>query len=723
MDSLPIAYFDLETFSAANLRTQGPHAYSADPQSKILLWGYAIDDKPAKVWDCQNEPMPFDLTEALAEVAQKKRWHVWQNGQAFDTVFLSYRVDGGPKLPIETLIDTMLIAYAHGLPGNLQGLCEIFRLPQDKAKDKDGERLVNLFCKPTPSGKIRNAQTHPEDWKKFINYCRLDIESMREVYKRLPKENCTEYERCLQVLDARINRRGICIDLPLVRGAIETSERHKELLAEKTREMTNGGIQAATQRDAYLRWINKHYNLGMESFTKAEINKHLDDPKLPEEAKEHLRNRVKSAKNSASKFKKIQSIIVGDRIKGTMQFRGASRTGRYAGRYFQPQNLARPTLSNDEIELAIWSLKNDCLVDIWADPGETLSNCVRGAIIAPAGKRLCIADYSNVEGRVLAWLAGETWKLNAFAEYDTLLTTSGEWKLPYRDGWDHDWALDKGEFVHKGHDLYKLTYSRTFNVKPESVTKAQRQMGKVLELAMGYQGGPKAFLTFVGNFHIDVKDMVKAIKSAIDPNIWYQNEGKLQWALEKGLVEDMEPETWVAFSAVADAWRRANPRITKLWTDLADACVDAIKSPGQLVLVGKTKLSAKRIGNYLYVRLPSGRKLVYPCPELPRKERCSFIYRTMEKNKFVRTKAYGGRLVENAVQAAACDLLLEAGPRLEAAGYEIVMSVHDEYICEIPDDKTRNHRHMEELMSALPSWAGGLPLVAAGFESYRYRKD
>lgn len=723
MEQLPLVYFDLETFSKANLVTRGTHAYSADPSSKVLLWGYAIDDEPAKVWDCENEPMPEELARVLEEVAQKKRWHVWQNGLAFDTVFLSYRENGGPNLPVDTLIDTMLIAYAHALPGNLQGLCEVFRLPQDVAKDKDGVRLINKFCKPTPSGNIRNKQSDPEDWAKFVNYCRLDIESMREVYKRLPKENCTDYERALQVLDAKINRRGICIDMDLVQGAIETSEKNKKALAEKTQELTGGEIQSGTQRDAYLAWVNKTYNLGMSSFTKAEINKRLDDPNLPEEAKENLRNRMKSAKNSAAKFKKLQSIIVGDRVKGTMQFRGASRTGRYAGRYFQPQNLARPTLSNDEIELAIWSLKNGCLVDIFADPGEVLSNCVRGSIIAPEGKRLCIADYSNVEGRVLAWLAGENWKLKAFVDYDTMLTTKGEWKIPYRDGWDHDWARENGEVIRKGHDLYKLTYSKTFNVPPESVTKAQRQMGKVLELAMGYQGGAWALHAFVMNFHIDVEKMVKGIQSAIDPKIWYQTEGKLDWAMKKGLLGELEPKTWVAFSAATEAWRQANPHITQLWSDLGDACVEAVKSPGKVFHAGKSKLSAKSTGNYLYMRLPSGRKLVYPCPALPNGQRCDFTYRNMERNKFVKVMTHGGKLVENATQAVACDLLLEAGPRLEEAGYEIVLSVHDEYICEVCDDGKRNYRQMEALMSELPEWASGLPLVAAGFESYRYRKE
>lgn len=724
MDSLPIAYFDLETFSSVNLRTRGTHAYAASPDARVLLWGYALDDAPAKVWDVHNEPMPPDLLKALEEVGLGKRLHVWQNGQAFDTVFLSYQTNGGPTLPLETLVDTMLIAYQHGLPGNLAGLCEVFRLPQDKAKDKDGLRLINLFCKPTPSGKVRNKQTNPEDWAKFINYCRLDIESMREVYKRLPKVNCTPMEQKLQVLDAVINRRGICVDMDLVHGAIQTAELNKKLLAEKTKKLTGGEVSAGTQRDAYLKWLNERYNLQMTSFTKAEINKRLDDPDVPEEVKEHLRNRVKSAKNSVAKFKKIESIVVGDRLKGTMQFRGAARTGRYAGRHFQPQNLARPTLANDEIELAIWSLKNNCLVDIWADPGEVLSNCVRGSIVAPKGKRLCIADYSNVEGRVLAWLAGETWKLNAFMEYDTLLTKDKEWKLPYRDGWDFDWATnEKGELIHKGHDLYKLTYGRTFNVDPEKVTKAQRQMGKVLELAMGYQGGPKAFLTFVENFHIDVEEMVAAIRKAVDPSLWIQNQGKLDWAIKKGLVEDMTPETWVAFSSVADAWRRANSRITALWEALGNACQEAIGTPNHIFNAGK-KLSVKRQGAYLYVRLPSGRKLVYPAPALS-SDHCDMTYYGIEQysKKWKPIKTYGGRLVENATQAVACDLLLEAGPRLEEAGYEIVLSVHDEYICEIPDDETRNHQQMEELMSALPDWAEGLPLVAAGFESYRYRKD
>ena len=336
-----------------------------------------------------------------------------------------------------------------------------------------------------------------------------------------------------------------------------------------------------------------------------------------------------------------------------------------------------------------------------------------------------MADFSNVEGRVLAWLAGEEWKLEAFREFDTLQTKSGEWALPYRDGWFQEWAVnEKGDFIHKGHDLYKLTYARTFGIKPEDVTKDQRQMGKVLELALGYQGGPGAFATFAMNFGMDLDELAKTTEATIEESYWIESMGMLKWAKEKKLIKGMSQKAWVACNAIKSAWRKANSEIESFWYALAKACQSAIKAKGVAFSAGR--IVCKVSGNYLLMRLPSGRYLVYPAPRLPEEgEMCDFSFMGVNQytKKWERIPTYSGKLAENAVQGAACDLLLEAGPRLEAAGYHIVMSVHDEYITEIKDDNTRNHREMEKIMSDLPDWADGLPLVAAGFEAARYRKD
>ena len=432
--------------------------------------------------------------------------------------------------------------------------------------------------------------------------------------------------------------------------------------------------------------------------TKNELEKRVADPEVPEPVRELLALRMLSTRTSTKKFESIIncSSSYDGRLRGTIQFRGAARTGRFAGRLYQPQNLPRPSMSNDEIELAIDLAKDgDALIKTYEDPGTVLSQCLRGEIVAPEGKKLVVADYSNVEGRVLAWLAGETWKLKAFAEFD----------------------------AGHGHDLYKLTYGRTFNVKPEDVTKSQRQMGKVLELAMGYQGGAGAFVTFARGYGIDLDAMAKTVRETIDPTIWAEAADSYDYFREKGATHGLAKETFIACDAVKRAWRRANAQIASLWKLMDEGLKEALTSD-RVVKVG-AHLQLMRRDNYLLMRLPSGRYLCYPSPRLPEANDCTFNFMGVEQfsRKWTRIRTYAGKCVENATQAAACDLLCESLLRLERDGFEPVLTVHDEVIAEAPDTEEFSLARMSRLMTKLPDWAKGLPLAAAGFESYRYRKD
>lgn len=327
-EPMNLLFCDLETYSEINLAQAGSFRYAED--CEILLWGYAIDNAPAKVWDKTSQPtMPVDLATAFAEVQRGERMIVWHNGMMFDTVVLEAH---GYHVPLEQIIDTMVIAYQHGLPGALGDLCDVLRMPKDVAKDKDGRRLVQLFCKPQPDCyKVRRhtSETKPEDWAKFVNYCRLDVEAERELYRRLPKRNCTEKEHALQVLDAQINRRGILIDRELAEAAVDLSIKNKAYLAEKTQEKTGGEVQAATQRDALIAYIEKNFGWKLETLTKAELEKRVDDPSVPEPVRELLKLRLMSTKTSIQKFKAIlRRVNKDDRLRGGLQFRGAARTDR-----------------------------------------------------------------------------------------------------------------------------------------------------------------------------------------------------------------------------------------------------------------------------------------------------------------------------------------------------------------------------------------------------------
>lgn len=692
---MKLLYCDLETFSEINLPQAGSFRYAED--CEILLLGYAVDDGPAKVWDLTSaKAMPPDLATAFAEVQAGERKIVWHNGMMFDTVVLEAH---GYPVPLEQIIDTMVIAYQHGLPGALGDLCDVLSMPKDVAKDKDGRRLVQLFCKPQPDCyRIRRhtRETKPEDWTKFVNYCRLDVEAERALYKKLPKWNCTEWEHALQVLDAQINRRGTKVDVELAEAAVKLSEKNKVKLARETQRKTHGAVGAATQRDALLKFMAEEYGWRMDELTKAEVDKRVDDPSVPEPVRELLKLRLMSTKTSIQKFKALLRRTNKDgRMRGGLQFRGASRTGRWAGRGMQLQNLARPTMKQAEIDTAIGVLKDGLFDFFFDDPSAVLPNLLRGEIIAPEGKKLVVADYSNVEGRVLAWLAGEEWKLQAFRDFD----------------------------AGHGHDLYKLAFARAFGVKPEDVTKSQRQIGKVLELALGYGGGASAFARFAKGYGLDLTEMAENVAVTAPREEWVNAADSYGWFKEKKLTGGLSEKEFVACETLKRLWRKTNPNIVKFWADVGKAIQTAISSR-EAVRVGHVAFC--RTKQFLVAKLPSGRLLCYPAPRVnPSVGKDSFTYMGVDQysRKWTRIESFGAKAVENLSQSVACDLLSEGLLRLDRAGYKTVLTVHDEAITEAPDTDEFSFERMERLMATVPAWAEDLPLVAAGFEAYRYRKD
>lgn len=679
---------DLETFSHRDIKN-GPHQYAED--CYVLLFGYAIDDEPAKVWDLTvTETMPEDLRAALADPAVNTVWH---NGANFDVPVLRKAKNLHVDLPFERVDDCMVKAYSHGLPGALGTLSEVFGLPVDQAKDKDGRRLVLKFCKPDFRGKIASRKTDPEDWARFVNYCRLDVEAMRVIYKKLPSWNWGPRDRAQFVIDQRINSRGALMDVELAHAAIDLSERLRLENAEKTRELTGGEVEAATQRDALLKYILSEYNVKLPDLTRSTIERRLADENIPEPVKELLRVRLASTKTSTAKYKKLIACVNSDgRMRGCLQFRGATRTGRYAGRLMQLQNLPRPTLPQYVIDAGVEAIKGGW-AEYLTEPGELMSSCLRSCIMATPGKHLVVADLSNIEGRMLAWLAGETWKIQAFRDFD----------------------------AGHGPDLYKATYGRTFGIRPEDVTKHQRQIGKVMELALGYQGGVGAFLTFAAAYSINLDELAKHVRENISYSYWGQAEGSYEWYKEKKLTHGLKRDTFIACEAVKLAWRDAHPAIQKFWASCDTAAIRAMNGvPSQA-----SKLWFDRKGAWLRMRLPSGRFICYPGAQLEDggvgKGTFSYMGIDQYSRKWARIPTYSGKIVENATQAAAADILIGAMAAIEKAGFEIVFSVHDEFITEAALDK--DNSELERLMATPPSWAPDLPLAAAGFTSLRYKKD
>lgn len=493
-----ILWLDTETYNERSLKN-GVYAYAETVE--IMLFQYAIDDGPVHVIDLtEGETIPDNVIDLLINPEVL----LYAHNSMFDRTVLTYGnlfrdrpdISNAIRQP-ERWRDGMVQAYAHSLKGALGDLSTIFRLHVSQAKDTEGKKLIKLFCAPRPkTSKIRRAtrETHPDEWQKFKHYAKYDIVAMREVIKKMPNWNLNEnsIELALWHLDQCINDRGVCIDVELARTAIECISQEQKRLANKTKTMTEGDVQSATQRDAMLKHIVSAYGISLPDLTSSTIERRLNDPDLPHELKMLLAVRQQASTTSNSKYKALINRVNSDgRLRGTLQFMGAPRTGRWAGRGFQPQNLTRPTLPDWEIELGIDAIKSGNADLITDNLMKLTSNTLRGCICVPSGKKLVVSDLSNIEGRVLAWLAGEKWKIQAFRDYD--------------EG--------------KGHDLYKLTYAKSFNVDPSNVTKEQRQKGKVQELALGYEGGVGAFLTFSLTYGIDLEDMARSAIDSIQKDI------------------------------------------------------------------------------------------------------------------------------------------------------------------------------------------------------------
>lgn len=677
-------YLDLETYCETPIK-HGVYRYAEDVE--ITLFAWAIDDGPVDVWE--KGPMPRGLAVAFADPSVE----IVAHNTGFDRTVLNACLF---KTDRRRWRDTMVQALAHSLPAGLGDLCDALGVPADQAKDKEGRQLVMLFCKPRPANsKIRRAtrETHPDKWAKFIDYAGRDIVAMRECRKRMPTWNYHGAELDLWHLDQAINDRGVCVDVELARAAIRAVDRSQKRLAQRVQEMTVGAVQAATQRDAMLKHLLDAYGVDLPDLQMSTLERRISDPSLPVELRELLAIRLQASSTSTAKYKTLVNGVSSDgRLRGTLQFNGASRTGRWAGRLFQPQNLPRPSLDADVIERGIEALHTDCEDLIFDDVMELTSSAIRGCLIAPEKHKLVVADLSNIEGRVLAWLAGEKWKIKAFNDFD----------------------------AGQGHDLYKLAYAKSFGCRPEDVTKDDRQIGKVQELALGYEGGVGAFLTFAAAYGIDLEDMGAKAWETIPAAIKSETNKAWGYANTRSATFGLSNIAWQTCDAFKRLWREAHPEIASFWGELQDAAHLAVINKGTTYPC--RRLAVRCDGAWLRIRLPSGRFLCYPSPRIE-SGKLTYMGVNQYSRKWSRLATYGGKLAENVTQAVSRDILASAMKAIEDAGYRIVLTVHDEIISEAPDIPAFSVNELARLMATNPAWADGLPLAAAGFEGYRYRKD
>ena len=763
---------DLETFSEEPIKN-GTHKYAE--KAEVMVWAFADGDGYVYVWDVINSSLhwiePLSGTWAskplqpygtvppmLIRMLKDEGYELWfQNGGMFDFVVLAHNMPALLNL-VDTRRwrDTMVQAFSHALPGSLDKLGSALKLADGDMKDTRGKTLIRLFCMPQNDtffekhGTRRATKaTHPKEWQEFIEYAGGDIKTMRAVHKKVPKWNYREKQIALWHTDLVINNRGFKVDQELARVAIEAVERTKASLSARTSEITKGEVSSATRRDLLLGYILAEHKVELPDMRADTLERRLQDDDLPDAVRELIKIRLVASMNSVSKYKTLLKAVSSDgRLRGGAQFRGAGRTGRYAHRLFQHGNMPRPTVSQGLIEAAITMAKLDVdeLALIVGDEGvmQWASSAIRSTIIAEEDHTLAVADLSNIEGRVAAWLAGETWKVQAFRDFDTII------------GKDV-----KGKPIRKGADLYILAYANSFNVPVESVPPKgdERQIGKVEELMFQYGGGVGAWLTGAATYGIDLDKMTEQVypvlqQWAVDEAMGYltylkdqakawhaKATSKLQRQLDAGLEVltsfdaidakfqerlakaqmGLPYKTFVTCDAIKRMWRKAHPRISSYWKELEEAVREAVACPKRTVVCRKVLI--RRSGSWLRIQLPSGRQLCYPEIEVSDSGEISYTGPNTYTRKWGRITTYGGKIFENIVQAVAADQLVECFPLIEAAGFKIIFHVHDETATEVPIGSGLDHKLLAKLMCSDLGWNDGLPLAAAGFTAPRYKKD
>jgi len=655
-------HLDFETYCELDVRQVGAHRYSEHPSCEVLIMKYRMPGKKTnRTWLPHRDgpELPEDLRQYIEETEGTLTAHnaqfeacIWQN------VLVARH--GAPQVAPRRWRCTAAKAAAAGMPRALANLGPALRLRI--TKDKEGTRLINIFCKPRkPTKNIPATRIYPDDkpeeFASFVNYCGTDVDTEAEADAVLP--DLSDYEWRVYRHTEKMNQRGLPIDMDAVRAGFQVLQVLEKRVVAKVEQIT-GGIRP-TQRDKMLEFFNS-LGLEMENTQSKTIKDlvalrgHELDPKT----KELLLLRIEGGKASTKKLKKIlQVVCIDGRVRGAFLYWGAS-TGRLAGRLIQPQNFTRGEYTPDQL-YALFDLLMLCdpdaieIVHEW--PIDALAQGMRGYIKAPPGMKFVVVDFAAIEARVVVWLAREMWAIKAY---------------------------------HENADMYKRLAVRLYHLKSEDeVSTPQRKFAKDIWLGSGFQLGWAGFITN---------------------------------CLKRGIVVTEEEA-----KAGIGTYRDENPMVVKMWAGVEESAIRAVSTSASITKpVYWQQLAFFVDGIWLCIKLPSGRLLRYPYPEVQkvlryRKMVNKLTFRSEIKGKWVREGTYGGKLVENIVQAIARDLMVNACFNAEAKGYEIVGTVHDELIALVPEDFGSAHE-LEEILRKKPKWATDCPVNAEGWEGPRYRK-
>lgn len=665
---------DLETYSTISIGAAGSYRYILDPSFEILLFAYSLDGMPVEVIDvASGQVIPLWLKNALKNPLYIK--HAYN--AAFEWFALSKYLGW---LPPDQWRDTMLHALYCGYPASLDAAGRAMGLPEDKKKLTTGKALIRYFCVPCkPSNangnRTRNLPRHdPAKWALFKEYNGQDVVTEMEIDHRLSAFPVPAFVQKQWEIDLMMNARGVAADMEMVSGALVIGATVKSQLMAEARQLS--GLDNPNSIKQLARWLTEATDSDAEvtSVTKETVATMLKQPQ-PANVQRMLEIRQELGKTSTKKYDALETCIADDgRVRGLLQFYGANRTGRWAGRLVQVQNLPRTyTHPLPPARQLVKDRNIDGLRLMYGSINDTLSQLIRTAFVATPGNVLIDADFSAIEARVISWLAGQEWRLEVFR-------THGK--------------------------IYEASASQMFHVPIEKIKKgnpeyALRQRGKVAELALGYQGGVSAMRRMDTGHNLD---------DLSDDEV-------------KGIV---------------NRWRETNSMIRDLWNIVDSAAVTVITNGGALTIRSETtdavitlacELDVITGTRYMTILLPSGRKLYYPSPEIGVNRwgnpSVSYMGQNQTTKRWERVETYGGKLVENIVQAIARDCLAIAIENLEAQGLHVVFHIHDEVVIDTPawaDEDTMLETVTKIMTKPIP-WAQMLPLNADGWVDKYFKKD
>lgn len=714
-------HLDVESRSVApfgkNAGKEGVSAYqySIHPTTEVIYACYAIDDGPVQHWRAyRGDPFPDDLAQAVAA-----GWTIAAHNAGFEFLIWNNNLRplfDLPELPIEQMDCTAARAAIMALPRDLDGVTKAMGM--EHQKDDTGHKLMLKMSKPRRPRKNEDPEQiywheSEADMERLGLYCERDVEAERGLDKVL--KPMTKFQRAQWLRVHRANMRGVQVDIEFVRKARLVDEVVSERYNSRLREITDGAVTSVTAMPAMKAWVQSQ-GIEVETLDKGGVIELLQEHQDKPHVCEVLRIRQTAGKSSVAKLDRFEVLTCEDTRRMLENFLfHAANTGRLGGRGAQLQNLPsrgglpwywaeeciRIILETDDPEWAATRIEL-----IYGEIPTALSSCLRGIIQAPNGTKLFVADYSNIEGRVAAWLGDEKWKLEAFRAYDAGV----------------------------GPDLYKVTASQILGKLVDLINKVERNvMGKVPELALGFGGGVGAFESMARIYHVNMADYWEIIRTALDEQfvdkaVWGWNKYGQAQATQMG----MSQEGWLASETVKNAWRDRHPGIVNSWAKCEELSIKALQNPGKWFpwANGKCAIGAQDIGGkmFLIYRLPSGRRLYRADASLKsvkkfgrQQPEIRFWGVDSVTRQWRRQSTYGGDTFQSFVQAIAFDIMDHGWANAEAAGFDVVLSVHDEVGAEGAED--RKLEEFEAAMNDIPDWAAGCPVSSAGYVSTRYRKD